>query len=169
MQGKRGAKLWLSGKPAKDNYWPMPPDANIAALVRALNKLPFLYTHACCGGHIRTKQAVRALLVGGAGRRKLTDDGEFGCYSGAWVSFTINGSPESMEFVRELKHMVSLWDDASLETLPAGVRTFGLQMTAARGSPSIGNFTQACACERQANRRIARVGELAKRFTRRAK
>ncbi len=156
-EGKKATDAWLSGKPAKDNYWPMPPDANIAPLIRALNTLPFLYTHACCGGHIRTKKAVRELLVGGISTRKLAGDDEFGAYSGAWFSFTVDGSSRGERFVRALRALIRRRRGSSLERLPGDDRTWGVQLTGARESAPAESLKEARALERSAERRIAEV------------
>ena len=163
-QGKKAAELWLSGSPTNDNWWPAPPDANIAPLIRALNSLPFLYTHACCGGHIRTKKAVLQLLVGGKSDQTTAGDEDFGCYSGAWFSFTVDGSAKSERFVEELRGQVMKWLGASFQELSGGDRTYGVNLTGADSNAPAKGLEEARALEKKANERMVLLITLIRRY-----
>ena len=121
-EGKKAADSWLAGTLPKDYLWPDAPlDANIAPLIVALNKLPFLYTHSCCGGHKRSRKEVNKLL--GIVTRvspDTLDDGRVN-YSGACFSFTIDGSEESKSFVHVLSTLVNHLEYTSIETRSGGL------------------------------------------------
>ena len=71
-------------------------DENIVNLIHILNKLPFLYTMGCCGGH--------------AGRYKET------CYSSAWFTFTVDdNNKKSSLFLKGLYALIENYEYTLLE------------------------------------------------------
>lgn len=163
-EAKNATKLWLAGTPAQNYRWPHPPDQNIAPLIAALNELPFLYTYACCGGHIRTKREMLELLVGSTKNVKVSLGETFGCYSGPWFSFTTDGSAESARFVEALRRVVGAWGEASFEQLPMDEHTFGVNFTETRGGKHAESFIEACALEQEAEKRMDEVVVFIHRF-----
>ena len=165
-EGKKSTKLWLAAKPPKDYRWPCPPDRNIAPLIRALNTLPFLSTLYSCGGHIRTKKEVFELLAGGANATNMAKDDTFGAYSGAWLSFTTDGSAESVRFVRALKKMVGAWKDALFMKLSTGDHTFVVNITGAENGKPAKSFRGAQVLDKEAADRMEQIVALIRRHKR---
>ena len=69
-------------------------DENIHELIEQLNRLPFLYTTGCCGGHVFKREATRT------------------AYTSGDVHSRVDGSLKSLEFVRELSKIVEKFEGA---------------------------------------------------------
>lgn len=152
---KKAVKKWLRGKQAT-NAWSTPLDENIATLIHTLNKLPFAYTHACCGGHVRTVNEMRKLLGVPPDASANASSDEFGGYSGAWFSFTVDGSDKSTRFVDTIRSLVSTWPGAPIDNLPQGERAFAVTLSGDKNKTAT-SYKEAFAMDDMASERIAHL------------